>query len=358
MSVPPGRRSPALYLSMSAVVFLALTDCDGDPTGFLPGDEPSLTVTGVQADCLDFSRSGVLGLGLLIRDSDGDVVTDPDDVEIEAAVTEVDGLDPTLFTMTLVDAEGQAPDARPLAAAIDIDDSASMEDNDPTNRRAAAAQAFWEAVLPVDPDNEVALFDFCEACATTPGFTSTRLLQDFTRDTDALENALDEIMAFSGSPLYGSVIDVVGFVNTERPAANFRRSILLMSDGMPDDEGLRDDAIAAAQAAGIPVNTVGLGPAAATSSDADIDAVIRMCELASETGGVYASAARANDLVSASEALGQAAAEGQIIAFFDIDPIPDPGSTLRGTVAVRVDGEVLIEEWTFRLPPVLVALDD
>ena len=174
-----------------------------------------------------------------------------------------------------------------------LDDSNSMDDNDPSFLRSEACAGFISQLGEAD---RVAVTDFGHN-PEGPN-RALRTLQDLTSDRDAAQRACMGLSTGSaGTPIYGSVMDAVEVFlprALEYYGDNIQFSVLLLSDGEPsNDLTAAEVALAAARDAEVPIFTVGLGPAADGADDADVDAIAVLQGLSEETGGAYASSADA-----------------------------------------------------------------
>lgn len=230
-----------------------------------------------------------------------------------------------------------------LAVGVIIDDSGSMASSDPKLERKDAAVAFIDTVGPGD---EVLLTDYgysgsdlrdlvC-AAAAVPGVACTPpTAAGFTADKTVLEAATAKLGASGGTPLYESCVQMIPLVASR---TGKRQAILLLSDGAPSSSSMKSACIGDAVAAGIPIFTIGLGPAAETptggSSQASAVQVLR--ELASATGGAYASADEPDQLMALFANVGTALSQGKCgtNAVLNEYAALVPGTTVTGTVTV------------------------
>lgn len=229
------------------------------------------------------------------------------------------------------------------AVGVVLDDSHSMVDNDPESRRKSAAVNFLEAL---GADDSAMLTDYGNSgshlrdllCVKNGGTNCSPATASFTRDKAKLIAATDKIEDGSdGTPLYESCVEMVGIVDTVRDQ---RRGILLLSDGQPSSMREREACHNAAKTAGIPVFTVGLGPAAESDPKIDVSAVKVLRELASETGGSYASANDPTQLDHLFANIGTALARGSCRTTLRVkttNPIA-PGVTIAGEISVGGNG--------------------
>jgi len=337
----PGPQKTARLAALA--VFAAMLGCKEASAPQAPR-VTALAVAGIRVASASFSADGTFELGLVATDTHGDAILSTS-VKVTADITSVGNSSASLPAITVKQTRAVQPSGLPVAAGIDIDDSGSMSSNDQNRLRAAAAQTFWETVFTVRSTNQIALFDDIEH-----GLNDSRLLQDWTSDRTLLAAQLSRLAASGGTPLYESVLDVIGYVNTSRAASQFQRVMLLMTDGQPNSNTNRTNAITAAKNAGIPIHTVGLGPASDVSPLREASAVQAVRELAEQTGGVYASATDAAALAPLFQTLAQVSSQGQLITAFQITPVPASGMRISGTVTVTSGGGTATANWSFVAP--------
>lgn len=181
--------------------------------------------------------------------------------------------------------------------AILLDSSGSMGWNDPTEQRVLAAKALVDILRPED---QAAVFDF-GSYNHTSGFSVTRLLQDFTSDHALLYQAIDQVQADNGTPMYESLEETIAFIgNSGLP----NLALLVLTDGEAHDEYLFPNVVSQAQGIGLPLFVVGLG----TGVD-----FTQLQALAAQTGGTFASAGDAAGLQMLFANLGVAVSAGRLV---------------------------------------------
>ena len=189
------------------------------------------------------------------------------------------GLDPDAFQLTedgsrvsdfdLSTVEEARP---PLTLAMAIDTSTTMYFG---NAIEEARDAAAEFVTGLGPDDQVALFAFS---------TEVTRLQDFTADKNLLQERIAELEAKGWTALYEAIYQAALAV---APLTG-RRAIVILTDGKNQSDLPRtaDQAIKAAQEAGVPVYTLGFGSALDTALE----------RIATETGGRYLKRPQASDV--------------------------------------------------------------
>jgi hypothetical protein len=247
----------------------------------------------------------------------------------------------------------QAPGGAGLAVGVIIDDSGSMSGSDPTLKRKDATVAFIDTIGAGD---EVLLTDYgpfgnnlrnlvCvqAAAPATGGFApasanaacAATMSNAFTSDKAVLKAATAQIRASGGTPLYESCVQMVPLVAAK---AGKRQAILLLSDGAPNASPMEAKCTADAIAAGIPIFTVGLGPAAEkpNGGGSQPNAVKVLRELSSATGGVYASADLPEQLMALFSNVGTALSQGKCGSLAILNEYLQllPGTSVVGTVTV------------------------
>ena len=316
-------------LSTRAATFAALVLLAACKDSNSPPDPNRIVnvFVGTQVDSATMRDRGEFILTLVPVNGRGEVVTDG--ITIEPSVT---GATPTIAlagTPRVV-----PPDARPVAAAVSMDNSRSMGDSDPQRRRVTAAQQFWTALLGADSRSVAALLGF-GVDAASEGFSDTKLFQTWTTSAPALNAAFDGLALSNGSPLYRSSREIIRWIDSTRaPKEAYRRILVVFTDGLPDDPTIEESLLAEAAANEVTIHAVGLGPASDQSGQTLSDAVARLTRLADATGGVYAGAPSAGSLPAVFEALATISSDGALLATVKLDPVPAAGTVLAGKVRV------------------------
>lgn len=332
-------RPSARPLAVAAALLLAAACKDAssappDPNGI------RTVIVGVQVDSAAFRDRGEFTLRLVPVNGSGTVVL-TEGLTVTPAVTA-----PTSQALPPVSQQLQLPDTRPVAAAIVLDDSKSMGDNDPTGQRASAARSFWQELILASPSSQVALLAFGGDRSTAP-FARTKLLESWTSDTTRLSAALGLLAPTGSTYLYESTAEVTPWVDGSRPVTSYRRVMLVVTDGLPTDSGNAALAIQSAAAAQIPIYTVGIGPASSESATSDPAAVERLRELAYGTNGVYAGVENNTALKTTFRTLAQLATDGALLVTVRMSPAPAAGTAVRGTVRVANDIGGASAGWSF-----------
>ncbi len=163
--------------------------------------------------------------------------------------------------------------------AFVIDESGSMDWNDPSRLRASAPRAFVERFQPGDR-------------ASVIGFSDrARVLAPMTGDLPTLRAALDRIGITGGTNLTPGV--QTGLDQLAGPTAQERRFLILLTDG----EGPYSAALTTrAVTEGVVIYTVGLGQGIETSL---------LTRIAETTGGRFLQAATATDLLAVFEEIAE-----------------------------------------------------
>jgi hypothetical protein len=278
-------------------------------------------------------QSGEYGLTLVPRDAQGAAVLS-DGLRVSIDILSPPGL---FTSQSLGNRCAASTPGAGLSVGVIIDDSGSMSGTDPQLRRRDAAIAFIETLGGGD---EVLLTDYGVSpnlrdlvCASRQGGVCPATPAGFTNDKVALKQATSLIRASGGTPLYRSCIEMVPLVASR---IGRQHAILLLSDGQPGDTNLRAKCHADALAAGVPVYTVGLGPAAEVMLGSDATAVRVLRELATETGATYASANLPEQLMALFANVGTALTGGKCESNARLDPFAllVPGQRIVGRVHV------------------------
>lgn len=343
MSIPFRARS----LTMAVMAGIALIGCGKDGTGPNDPDDPNrLTLFVAPQPDPAFASNGQVVFDLVPGDQNGSVFLDD---AWTAAVTIVQ---PGATTATFMETTRQTPDATPVAAALDIDDSRSMLVNDPDRQRIAAAKVFWETLIDGQPNSLVALLDFGNPTPST-GFATSRLFQALTSDKAALESKLPSLQpgeTSGGSRLFESSIEVVNYISSTIPSGSYRRVLVVVTDGKADDPAKVPDLISAANSTGTRVFAVGIGPASDRSDDTDATAVANLRDVANGTGGVYAGASSANTLQAVFQTLATSQIQSKLLSRFNLSPVPASGTEVRGTITLTGPKGTVSSSFSFIAP--------
>lgn len=272
----------------------------------------------------DFKTSGLVDVTVLPKDDKGQAI-------IKQGITVAfDITTPAGTTTTEQSKKVLQPDnSKSLATVLDLDSSGSMATTDPMQLRKEAAKQYVDQLGTSDM---VAVYDF--GAGSTTGLTASRLLSDFTSDKAAAKTAIDKITASGGTPLFASCVEVLSAFGQKYSAASGNRAMLLLSDGQPSGSGTLQACCDKAKETGIPVNTLGFGPAADSSPSAVPDAVATLRKIANCSGGAYTGVVEATGLSNTLRAQGQAAKLGSVQITVKFSPIPATGTKVSGTAKV------------------------
>ncbi len=321
-----------------ALLIPALSGCDSGGPSDPEVDEAIVIGTRVQPD---FRSTGRFDLVALPLDEEGEAILTSG---IEATI-EIEA--PTGLVASPVGRAIDEPTGDPLAVALSIDASGSTAGTDPTDARLAGARTLVRVLDAEEVPFEAAVFRYPP---------TGDLLQGFTSDLDSLDAAIARIGSGGGTPTYASLLRVLAYVEEEKPATGFDRSVVLLSDGQPGDRRLRPEVCARAVALDVPIYAIGLGPA----SDIDgnqADAVEEMRAVAECTGAAYAGISPADVDSSAARIFGNigvAASEGSITFEVQVEGAGfeglQAGAILRGRVELRAGGASASAAFSFRVP--------
>jgi hypothetical protein len=285
----------------------------------------------------DFETSATVKMAVIPKDASGNAIIKYG-LKYSVIITDVTENEPafapkaeTQITASVGGVETNEPDlTKPVSVAIDLDSSGSMAGTDPEELRKDAAKLFVDVV----PANaSIGVFDF--GAGATDDFTDSRKLNDFSTDKAAAKTAIDEIEASGGTPMYESVVEVIEYFDGAQSSASFSRSMLLLGDGQPNWGDVTEaDACAAAVAAGIPINTIGFGPAADLSPQMYEEAVAALRNLANCSGGTYVGVATPEDISNAFDGYGEALKHGTVDLSVKLSAAPAPGSIVSGELVV------------------------
>lgn len=321
----------------------------GDETGPTPSDptDPGALglAVGVRIDTAAITGQGEFALELIPSTPGGTSLVGE---EWTTTVTLSGG-----YTATLQSQAIQIPDLRPFAAAVSLDGSSSMQNSDPGFERKDAARLFAETILGENPASRVSLFEFATHDSNvTPGWTRVWVLQGWTQSLATFDAALASMISPEGSftPLYSTNAAIVRWMDTTTNAADERRALLLLTDGLANDTLKRDSLFEAAQLTGTAIYTVGVGPGSDRSGETDPLAVSELQLIANTTGGLYAGAATPDRLSGIFQAFATTITESTILAQFVISPIPPSGTVITGTVRMENSRGVALAPFSFTMP--------
>lgn len=329
---------------------LALAGCKNDPNDPNNPDNPNSPnalglAVAVRVDPATFPTTGEFALELLPTTKDGQVLN-TETWTISSTVDAPAGAAVSLLSQGLEPADG-----RPFNVALDIDNSSSMNANDPDRLRASAADDFWQAIFGQNAASKSTLLNFgLGGKPATPGFSKTRMLAGWTSDRTQLVGILDTLTIGASSPLYTSATEVVKWIDSTTPRDAVRRALVILSDGQPSDGEARDGAIQAALGAGVTIYTVGVGAGSDRGTQTKPTAVAVLQQLASATGGLYAGAATADRLSSIFQSFASSATTGKLVAHFKLAAVPAPGTTVSGVVKLKNNRGTAQASWSFVAP--------
>ncbi|CAN5925294.1 hypothetical protein BH11MYX4_BH11MYX4_56190 [soil metagenome] len=220
-----------------------------------------VTVVGTSATSA-FRVDGSMGVTLLPMNAAHEIVL-AGDLAVGVTFSAPSGLS---VAVARTECTALAPNVDSSAIGIIIDDSSSMTENDPKMQRKSAVVSFIKTLGAKDT---AVLTDYGNSAGGLRDLTcfdnaTGQFCADsnptFTGDKAKLVAATANIAEGPfGTPLYESCDEMVGIVDAVRDQ---RRGMLLLSDGQPTSMTKRSACHDAAKRAGIPVFTVGLGPAA------------------------------------------------------------------------------------------------
>ncbi len=183
--------------------------------------------------------------------------------------------------------------------------------------------------------------------APTDGFAVTRLVSDFTMETEATVSKADQLVSVAGTPLYDSVYEVLSTVKAD-VSQNFHTDadpdvgwgMVVLSDGQ-DTESSKSlaEVIARAQELGVAVHVVGLGQAA-DKGDGRFSTVHveQLRKLAVETGGFDGSVESPDELPAIYEKIAKSLVGGFQQVEVTVKNPPPSGSPVTGRIGLKGTG--------------------
>jgi|GEM_PF-4079960 len=325
----------SILLALAAVACVEPTDDPGNPNARVD----NVVVVGTSVTSALYV-SGELGLTTVPKDAAGNAVLGSG-LKVDLRITS-----PVQLSAEVSSTECTAPDPskKGIAVGVILDDSGSMSGSDPQKLRKTATVSFLNTL---GPEDKVLLTDYGKSgsdlrdllcVSANPAADCSPPQPNFSTDKAALIRATEQIDDGGGTPLYKTCAQMMPLVDSVRDG---RRGVLLLSDGEPNDREARDACHQAAKSAGIPVFTVGLGPAAEGSETMEESAVKVLRELSTETGGSYASANDPAQLDDLFRNMGTALSRGSCRTSAKIadaaSKIP-PGTKVTGEVTIGDNG--------------------
>ena len=325
-------RTHVRWLPGLALAFGISTGCSEDEERGLPPVSDAFIIGITPAS--DFSASGLVEFALLPQDAAGEAIIAGSQRGLEVTIR----IEVPANTTTAREGEtlNQPDPSVQLVTALDLDSSGSMSTNDPGALRKDAAKAFIDQLGEQD---QVGIFDF--GPGRTPEFSVTRLLIDFTADKQAAKAAVDRVLSAGGTPMFQSIIEVLEHFNQAFGPGSANRSLVVLGDGLPGSGATLAQACDKAADVGIPINTIGFGPAADRSPTTNTDAVRVLRDLAVCSSGAYNGVVAAEDLAETFRNFGQATRSGSVEILVRFEPIPAPRTRVSGTVEVGLADQAM-----------------
>lgn len=336
-------------------------------------DEPAaddVVIVGTQVGD-DFQETGEFGLSATPLDEGGSSILS-EDVDAEVDIEHPEESTSSATAKSHIGASVgvnrvNQPSNDPLAVSLDFDASGSLIFSDPDSIRIDGGKAFIDELERIGRDYEASVFEYSGSCTPDPQrpFSCSDLWHDFSDDAISLKDSIEFITAGGGTPTYGSLLEVLGYSETERPKASYEKAIVLFSDGQPNDANFftRRDSVCNVEIPDkeSPVWAVGLGPGSDhPDANTDPDAVREMNRLAScsNQGGAYIGIHPDPDSARQSiedsfSGFATASAQGSITFNVQIDSGLedfDAGDTVRGRLRVTSGGNTVEGPFSFRVP--------
>lgn len=324
----------------------------------------------------DFQETGEFGLSATPLDKGGSSILSEN---VDAQVEIDDPEDSTSSSSAKASIEARVtvnrvnqPSNDPLAVSLVFDASGSLASNDPDGLRKEGGKAFVDELESIGREYEAAVFEYStdlfSSCVPDPQapFDCSYLWQDFTNDAVALKDSIDQVRASGSTPTYGSLLEVLGYSEAERPKADYEKAIILFSDGQPNDDNLaaRRDSVCNVEIPEkeSPVWAIGLGAGNDHPDEDNTDptAVREMNRLAScsDQGGAYVGINPDPDSAEQSirdrfSGFATASAQGSIT--FNVEITSglsqlQAGDTVRGKLSVTSGGQTVKGSFSFRVP--------
>lgn len=158
---------------------------------------------------------------------------------------------------------------------IDIDASGSMRVNDPQNKRIDAAKKFVD--IAITPKDNTAVTQFTN---------ETLILSNFTKDKNALKNAISKVGSYGGTYMHKSIKQINQNMLKDKSGS---RNIILLTDGQTSGYDISSqEAIKASNNLNTSVYIIALGY--------DFNSFNNLEDIANKTGGSFTKIDKADDL--------------------------------------------------------------
>ncbi len=243
-----------------------------------------------------------------------------------------------------------------------VDASGSMGVTDPERYRVEAVKMLADQLNECGDGWRMTLFQFSGSGPTE--------ITAWTDNLSQIQNDADGLGAGGGTDLFDSIVFAVDSIGTDVESSftntsDVGTSLVVISDGMDYASINRfEDVLAKAKSAGVPVHTIGLGPASDRAPEPDEaddtgnpwgeylgtdPALVKMLqELSDSSGGVYGAAGSADHLPDVTEAIAQAHCGGYSLLVIKDDNPSGKGEEVNGSVGVK--GTDLAAPYTFFAP--------
>ncbi len=338
-------------------------------------DIQELVLAGVQLDS-DFRETGLFNLLVVPIDEEEEAILDQ---QITAEVTlQISRIPKSTLSnghtfsdvikAKLYKKEINKPSNKPLAVSINYDASGSLRSFDEPQRiRVDGGKAFIDELRDIGRPFEAAVFEYSGGCSSpveVPPFNCSRMLSDFTDDSDELKKAIDRVTADGLTPTYGSLIEILNYSENVRSSKSYEKVLILFSDGRPNDQNLemRRDSVCYSLVPEFdsPIWSVGLGPGNDHPSEINTDpqAVEAMNKLArcSDRGGAYIGLDTDNpkeSIISSFKGFAVATSKGSMTMGFEITQGRDQydtGDSIIGELTVTSGNQSQKTDFSFRVP--------
>ncbi|MDZ7715769.1 MAG: vWA domain-containing protein [Balneolaceae bacterium] len=303
------------YILSFAVLAFGLISCGDNSTGpkEIPVDQALVVGTQVSSDFLNTGEFDVLGTPLdedrnsiLSGVVDAKITLDSLSGDASSKIARqnsrvVFGKNKAVSNITadIISSTVNQPGNDPFAISLDIDGSGSMGSNDPNRTRVQGAKDFVDEFAQNASNFDISIFTY-QGNPNRPFLSNSELLAEFTNNTSALKDSVDNVESSGGTPTYPSLLEVLEYSEQEKPTQSHERGIVLLSDGYPNSTALRDSVCTVANNMDSPIYSIGLGPASDLSNNPDPAAVQEMRNISTCTGGSYSGIDPNNVSVNAS----------------------------------------------------------
>ena len=243
--------------------------------------------------------------------------------------------------ISTIDLKVTKPTGSGLTGVLVFDSSGSTENTDSKRLRVSGGQLFTDEVL---EGTQLAVIDFGVTHTKSRCFETSRLLNDFTSEKEAIKESIGRITSSDTTPMYGSLADALGLAEAAHTKGAERPFIIVFTDGLASDysDEKATTLIDRATTIGAAIHTVALMPESEELSEDNALDIQILQRLSADSGGLALNAAGADELHDHFNRLAGVSNSGISIAVkfnVNFNPALTPGIyTLDGSIIADVNG--------------------